>query len=674
MDDLIRLDDQNRVMTKDNPSLTDVPSDTIPPVDRGDVTNLDEDHLRSYILSAFRNMIADKQDYGWLQKKDYALKSYYGEKNEAMKNWPWKGASAFPVPLTPTITDTAWANVQASIWSNPNGPILVPGIGDEDVRTAKFLERFQNWQMMNEDEINFEMECDKHVFRTFLHGTGITKTMYDLRTNTIKIYSIDLENFYVPIDAQGLQKDGTDIIIQIIPLSYNDIQQRKAMGIYRDAEAIVPGIGIARHDPETLRTTMDKISGVSLDQKVRRENYYIAETHLTYIPPGSMRPRDLIVWMSPNGGVIQRIREKKDGKRPFEDAHAYPYADRFYSIGIPEKIKNCQEKVDYADKQYTDGLDIANRPAAFVDDTSDFDRTRMQRVPGGIYPKGKGNTVDFEPQPPVERGFAQERALIWEMAERLTGVIDITQGRPSAYGGKTLGEIEIRASRADVRFSAVFKRFGKWWKQVVTHQYELNHEHTPKEKVMDVLGYSSEGYSINEIFPVKNGKLVNYNFQFSGQLIGDQEDERNRKYQFYVAQLQTPWVMENPANWWRTMKEMADVSGVRNVESVYPKPEEADLISVQEFIKRVVSGQRDVQIRPGIETDRYIFELKLFMDTGTFQNLDEWQQQIIFDALRRAITMSVAERKAAMAAMRQKLMMSAQAMPQRNGEPTNAVA
>ena len=106
--------------------------------------------------------------------------------------WPWEGASAFPVPLTPTLTDTAYANIHASKWSNDKGPVKVRGVGVEDIRTSKLLEDWLNWQVINEME--FESEDDKNDLRTFLHGTGFMKVFQDIKTNTVKIYSVDIEN------------------------------------------------------------------------------------------------------------------------------------------------------------------------------------------------------------------------------------------------------------------------------------------------------------------------------------------------------------------------------------------------------------------------------------------------------------------------------------------------
>ena len=658
------------VINEDTPELNmDVPSDTLPPVDRGDVTNLDEDHLRRYLASAMMNCLADKQDYGWLEKKNYSRRAYYGLKNEAMKHWPYEGSSNFPVPMTPTLVDTAWANIQAGLWAKEN-PVLIPGIGDEDIRPANILLKFMNWQVTQ--DMKFKQESDKNVLRTLLDGDGILKIMFDAETGKVKIFSIDIENFLVPIDSTGVQVDGSDIVIHLIPLSYNDIQIRKAMKIYRDPDAIVPGVGVNLRDSDQLRLTMDAVSGVSMDTKVRRESYYIAEFDVRYIPPNSYKPMYLKVWMSPNGGTIQRVRKvDKSIKRPYSKVSCYPFSDRFYSMGMPEKLQNIQEKLDYSDKQYTDALDIANSPAAFVDDTDSFNRARQKRVRGGIYPKGKGNTIDWEPQPPVERGFAQERAMLWEQGERLTGVIDITQGRSSSFGSKTLGEVEIRAARADIRFRNIFNRFGDQINDAVEIIYELDDMYYPPSKIMDVVGYSAEGYSVNEIFPKKDGVLVKHNFRFSGYLESDKNVEDDKKALFLRDQLVVPFVEKDPGNVWNISKELANINGVRNFASLVKRPPESRIIGVEEFIQRVISGEKNIQLRPGIDADEYIFEIELFTRSEQFGNLEDFQKKLIIDALRRSSMIAQAEmdqKMDLMAAMEELKMRSMEMNPAMGGQ------
>lgn len=640
-------------LLKETPDLTDKTfTDTIPPVDRNDITNLNEDHLKKYIMSEFQNAISDKQDYGWTEKKEYAVRSYYGKKNEAMKHWPFENASAFPVPLTTTILDTAWANVQAGLFEKPSTPLKSLqsdlGVGIEDIRPGNILLKFLNWQLVQ--EIKIEAESDKNVFRAFLNGDGILKIIYDIKTNKVKIRSIDSENFYVPIDASGVQRGETDINIHIIPLSYSDVQLRKAMNVYREPDSILPGANLILKDSDQIRIALDEISGQSMNTKVRRDNYYIAEVDvLGYVPPDAYRSLDLKVWMSPNGGVIQRIRKiDKAMKLPYAVVHCYPYAGRFYSMGIPEKLRNVQEKIDYADKQYTDSIDVGSRPAMFIDETDSMLQEKRQRVRGGVYPKGRGNTIDWEPAPPIDRDSARERALLWEMAERLTGVIDITQGRASSFGGKTLGEVEIRTARADVRFSTIFRRFGRQIEDAAQIVYELNYMYVSKEKIIDVVGHIPEGYDIDEIFQTKNGELVNHNLMFSGQLQSNSKEDDLRKLKFLDSQITSPLVSNNAGNLFNISKEMAEINGIRDFSRFVRKPKDTRIVDVDEFIQRVISGDTSVKIRPGIDADDYTFEIMLFMRSQMYKGLEQLQKQILMDALRRAFVIGAAEREAKM--------------------------
>ena len=523
-----------RYLNPENPILQNTPSDVIPAQDRED-ESIDEKDLAQYITNGcFQNSIKDKEEFGWIAKRQYDLESYYMIKQEALRHFPWEGASNSRVPLTPTLLDTAHANVKGSIWSDSGDPIKVTGIGVEDIRKASILNQYMNWKVNN--EMDMETPMDSNIFRTFMHGTGAVKVIRDFDNNII-MSSLDIENIYLPIDATGFKIQDTDHIIQIIPMTYNDIQARRPF--YKDIDKIQPGIGLSNSiAPEQLTRIRDLAYGTSMDQRMNRDLYYIAEVYLTYYPKtasgpyGKMRstkPKELIVWMSPNGGTIHRVRENKEKIRPFADYTVYPNPGRFFGMSLPEKIKGCQEDLDYSNKQNTDALDRAITPAMYVDDTSSFDRTKSQRVPGGIYPIGKGNVPSYDAMPPIERGFERKMQDLWGQAERLTGLIDVTVGGQTV-SGRTLGETQIRTSRADIRFSAIFSRFEKGWKKTVELIYEYSNRYEDRSKKLKVLGYS-DIKTLDEIFPTSNAESGlaiegKFDFSFGGSPINVREQEK----------------------------------------------------------------------------------------------------------------------------------------------------
>ena len=631
------------VFNNEFPLIPQQPNDVIPPDDRGDVTNLDEDHLRSYLYSCFMNDVDDRDDYGWIEKREYDAKAYYGIKNKALMEWPYKGASAFPVPMTPTLVDTAWANIKAGVIGNDGNVVKVNPTSAEDFRTAPILEEYMNWKLNN--EINIEPVLDLTAFRTFYNGVTFIKVIKDLENN-ILMSGIDCNNVYLPIDAKGMQKDQTDRITHIVPLSYNDLQFRKR--VYKDIDMIQPGLGIGLNNHESVRSLSDIATGTSLLEKHRRETYFIAETYLSYVPPGAYKPIELIVWWSPNGLGIHRVRVNKEGFRPFADFHAYKHPDRFWSMSLPEKIRNVQEELDYSNKQNTDALDRAISPAMFIEDTNDFNMNQDQRIPGGIYKIGRNNKVFYEPQPPVERGFERKIVDLWYQAEKLTGLTDIAQG-VSAARDRTLGQTELREARADIRFSTLLKRFSFGYKQAVNLVYEYANRYEDRKKKIRVLGFN-DFKSLNELFPNSEnsqglGLGGKYDFDIGGKSSAEKAEEKQDMAIYYQQMVVNP-LFQDPASLWKLSKLYSESQGRKDFDTLVSKPKEVDIYSPSEFIQRILSGQYDIVIRPGIDADNYLFEIELFMKTETFEYMEQQGKMTLMNAYRQAYMIAMAERQA----------------------------
>jgi hypothetical protein len=624
------------VLGRQNVELDNQPTDVIPQQDRGDIS-LDEDRLSARILELFRDDIRHKEYLDWSSKREYDIKAYYQLKEEAWANWPWQGASAYRGALTPTLVDTAWATLNESVWPSDGRPLQVKGVGVEDIRTSKVLEQYMN--SVIENETNLRDIEEQNIFRMLLHGTGVIKVRRTVDGMSVDTSAVDVENIYVPLDAKGFRVDQTDHVFQVIPLTWTELETRKALNVYKNLDAIKPGIGISNERTrERVSTLVDTASGTDLTQYRRKNSYYILECYLTYFEKDSKRPKELIVWFAPNGGKILRVRENKDLIRPFARHVIYDVPGRFYGLSLPEKCQPIQDKLNYADKQYTDAMDRANMPAMFVEDTTTFDGDIAQRVPGGIYQKGQGK-IDFEPVYPVERGFDRERMNLWMEAERLTGIADVIQGA-STKSGRTLGETEIRTQAAGVRFNALFSRYEKGWKETMNILYEYQNRYVPREKKIKILGYT-ELTTIDEIFPQTEtgyglGLKSSMDFCFSGRPVIEREQEKEDFIRFYQEAMLNPIVQSNPANFWRLLDERAKVAGIRNLDSMISKPKEVDILSAQEYIQRVMSGQYNLPIRPGIDAENYMFEIQLFIQNESFQTLDQRAQMALMKALQQA--------------------------------------
>lgn len=647
-----------------NPNELNETNDQLPNPEQRD-PGFDEDDLSSYIMQRFQDDITDKEEFGWLDKRAYDVKAYYGLKDAYLSQWPWPNSSNFPQTLTPTLVDTAQSNIKASMWGSNNQVVKARGVGVEDIRTAPLLESIFNWQLTN--EVDIDPIQDINVFRTFLHGTGILKVMQSFDPNQIKVVSVNIENFFCPIDAKGLQVDDTDHIFQIVPLSWSQLQYRKGLRVYKNPDEIVPGIGINKSlSQEQILTLKDRASGVDKEGRMRRETYFVLEGHLEYRPKSSSSganpgqptraggsPQELRVWMSPNGGKIQRVVRNEDNAsdrkpiRPYADYHAYPYDDRFFSMSLPEKVRNVQEEIDYADKQYVDGLDRANMPAAFIDDTSNLNRKSIQRAPGGVYQKGKGNSIEWEPVPPAQIGYLERKRELWELGERLVGLNDITQGFADDPG-RTLGETRLRTARGDLRFKSLFNRFDRGWKKTMDIFFYYDNKFMPRDKKVRVLGVD-DFKSIEELFPSEDEKAFGigvegkFDYSLAGSPINEQEMDKENIKAWAREEILNPLAQIDEGNLWRIGEKRAEAYGIRNYETIITKPQGAKMISPEEAVQRVVSGQYNYEPRPGIDLQGYIVELQMFMRTETFAGLPQKGQMATVILFKRVMAMREAE-------------------------------
>ena len=102
--------------------------------------------LAIYIQNKLRDDIRDREEFKWNEKRLYDINAYEGRKKPV--NFPWKNASNFPVPLTPTLVDTAHANIIGSAFADDEKIVGVKGVAKEDIRTAPFLADLLNWQLI----------------------------------------------------------------------------------------------------------------------------------------------------------------------------------------------------------------------------------------------------------------------------------------------------------------------------------------------------------------------------------------------------------------------------------------------------------------------------------------------------------------------------------------------
>ena len=335
--------------------------------------NIPDEELSDYLTTAFHNDIMDKEESGYRKDREDDLKMYFGVRDPFFDNWPYPGASNFPVPMTQVFVDEGHTRIDDLEWRDRNRIVTVSPVADEDARKAKNLQWFLNWQGLNAI-VDFQMEDSACNFNSLLSGTSFLKMLRTF-TETYGLMAVNVKGEYIfkPIDSKSCEARDCERMTQLVPLSQNDLRMRVASGQYRNLDKVTKGWAPMAMSAEELVRLESSVSGLGLSAKVTRDTWFVCETYATYYPLGSVKARELIVTWAPQSGAILRKIENKDGIRPYVDKFYYPNWGRAFHYSMPWKFREIQRKGNYVDKQKTDAGDKAISPAGFYEGTGGFD-------------------------------------------------------------------------------------------------------------------------------------------------------------------------------------------------------------------------------------------------------------------------------------------------------------
>ena len=619
----------------------EVSPETTSPVYKSGIEDIDQDELSSYILTTLRNDIRDREEWNWNEKREYDINAYEGRKKPV--NFPWKNASNFPVPLTPTLVDTAHANTLASIFDDPESIVEVKGVGKEDVKNAPILSDVLNWQLGNQIK-TFDV-LDTVISRAYKHGTGIVKVIQDIREKSVVLEDIPVEDIFVPLEARGFQvNQKCDHVFQMIAWTQGDLEERKAAKAYDGLDDLQKGYRVQQSSAaEAITQTRDNAAGTSLSSKHRRDMYFILECYLTYWcrPKGSdektpKEPKELVVWIGTNGGKILKVAENVlvdengYGVRPFAAFRPYPYEDRFYGKSLPEKIRPIQEELDYAHNQNINAADIAISPPTFYNPAGDFDVELTQLCPGSCIPTSMPKDV-FVAQRSVDPIFERQEDRYWDLAERLTGLTELFQGQEPSRT-TTLGESVLRNNRSEIRFSTLYKRIEAGFKEMLGLIYFYDKNFLPEDTQIKVTG-TADIQTVKQLFP--KGIHGKYDFSFSSDPLTEKEQRKRSDLDFYDRAVLNPIVNTNEGNLYKMFTVLGEATNHKNIDLYVTKPSAAYVFSPEETIQRIMAGELDVTPDTGIDAERYVFKIQQFMKTDTYTMADKEVQIALALLLRR---------------------------------------
>jgi len=625
--------------------------------------DLDMDRLSEYLYRITREDIRSRDDFGFVEKQAYNQKSYYEVKDEFFSSWPWPFASNHIEPIIPTILDAGVMEISTDMFIDPVKTVVVDGIGKEDKRYSPHISHVMNFQNTVDNEL-YEVH-NLNIFRAYMDGTVFLKTWLDVGDDfKLRHASIPMRLVYKSIRGNGCQRDKCDHITQFIPLTENDWRFRKNLRIggkkvYDHLEILAPGFEPAESlGAEELRLLQNQITGFDAEQNEDRTMRYMAETSMTYYPPGSRKAIEIIVWWSMRHGLIHRVVFNDDLIRNLADYWFYSSDGWAYQRSLPEILRGYQEKANYTDKQVTDAADIAINPPAYIDKQSSFKAENMLRVPTGMYEVEKGTRVTLEERniaAIIERGNYLDR--IWDKAWQRASLADVQQKVGTLKSDTATADL-LRIKQSDKTSRALLNTYNIGFRRTAEIQYELTDRHMPRKMFLDILG-SADFVNVNQFFPnAEGGEGLNlgrrFNFSLAGRSYSDKLEEDERTLTVTAEILASPFGQDK-AVLWRTMKKRAEINRFREFDTFVPRPPEADVISVEELLQRIESGETEIAPSPltdKVTIDYQMFRVGAFQRTDRFKNYSDSQRVALsqyvakLDAIRTMATYAMLQKRA----------------------------
>ena len=588
------------------------PADRIPSVGEFDV-DIPDDELIKYLEPAFHADLMDKEENGYHKKRIQDLEMYHGVTDPYFDNIPWPNSSNFHVPMTQVFVDEGHSRIDDLEWRDRKKIVSVGGIGREDRWKARDIEAFFNWQGLN-DMVDFERADSAANFWALVQGTADLKIIRRNRPDFgLEVHCIrSAEYMVVPVNRKSREANDCERVSQIIPLGAEDLRARVAIGQYRNLDAVaksyLPGT-LRKEEYDEIRGV---ISGLALQEKERRDTWYVVETYVTYYPLGSIRPVELIVTWSPGSRKIHRKILNEDDIRPYVEKYYYENHGMAFHFSLPEKFRSIQMKANYTDKQKTDAKDKASSPAGFYDGESGFDPRMHVRMPTAMHRIKNLGRIEWEPVniAAIMHGD-QELKDLWALYEKAAGFTYLTPD------SKTLGQEVLKTQRANTRFGSFYRLVNYHWKRTWDKIYDYDHKYLKPEIVRRVLG-PSRSNDIGKLFP--KDKAGRFDISIANKSIDQQDADNQNRSAFYSGVLADPVFGGEEGNRYRAWVSKAEAMGVSDFESVVKRPAQANYMTPDEVIDRLMDGEQ-LQPEPGQKMEEYVIAMRVYMRTVGFAEI-----------------------------------------------------
>lgn len=592
----------------------------------------------------------------WEDRRNRWYKLWLGQKDK--KTDPWPDASNVCLPLLAVACNQFHARSYQAFFSPPEFVQCLPVVGN-DVKRAKDVEAFMNWQVMF-DMPEYEDETDKLLLNVPISGTNFKKVYYDREHERPCSDYVSGVNVVLPYRTTSLASARR--LVHEIWMHYDEMALKNTLrdGYFIDFDKVTETAGADEHR-QPIEETKDK---AETDEAYTTEKPKLfLEAHRWVKFPGKDKPEPVVVTVDYDSETMVRMTSRiaygtEKVMSYFVDYHFIPNPEGYYSFGFGHFLETLNEMANTAFNQIFDAGRISNQPFGFYGRRAGIKKKELKLWPGRMEEVEDASQVYFPNMQRVDQVLFQVLGLIQQYTESFTSTSDYLMGR-EAKGVKTptKGGTEAIIEQGLIIFGVMTKRLFRSLKKELGLIYAMNSLYLPTEKQYRVMGSEDK-----IAFPTI--KRSDFDGRMDVIPLGDptyasritRRQEAMELYQLFLGNPLTgvadPRVqVQNPKALLAVMKEVVDTYDRPNLAAALPELPPMPLSPLTENAMFMQGDSHDPM--PGEDHMMHLQAHTNFARTPAFANMPPEYKKLLEDHVRKtqAILYTEEQARAALGAM-----------------------
>lgn len=460
------------------------------------------------------------------------------------KSDPWPNASNVCLPILATAANQFHARSYQSIFAPPGMVKTIP-VGEADVKRAKNVEEYMNWQILYEME-EYEQEMDELLLMLPINGIAFKKVYYDAKLKRNLAETLNALDIVLPYKTKKLETARR--IAHRLWLHYDELQLRDSWGLYSNFDKISESPN--KEDESDLKYTVDDTTGITPTKSIEKP-HLILEVHKDLVI-GSENRKPYIFTVDYDTQTLLRTvkREAKQGATKitlnyFNDYHFIPNPEGFYSFGFGHFLTQLNEMANTAFNQIFDSGRLTNQPFGFYGRRAGIKNRKIKLHPGSMTEVNDASQIFFPSMQRMDQVLFQVIGVIQQYVERFTSTSDYLSGReskgtktPTAHG--TLAIIE----QGLVTFGVIAKRTFRSLRKELRLMMALNQIHVTETKQYRVVE-TEDKIAFRDI-KAEDFKGVQDVIPIGDPSYASRETRRREARELYEILMTNPLIVGNP--------------------------------------------------------------------------------------------------------------------------------